>query len=441
MHTIQATSDTASRIDDLAGATVEDRTIRKAARRIMPLVFLGLVLSFLDRVNLGFAAVTMNRDLGLDQAVYGMIAGVFFIGYFLFEIPSNVILERVGARLWLARIMISWGLLTCVTAFAASALHLNVIRFLLGIAEAGYSPGVLFYLSLWFPRKHCARMFAIFMLAQPLGAIISAPLAAAFLSMDGILDLKGWQWLFLIEGLPAIALGFVFFRMLPPRPADAKWLAEDERAWLTGALDAERAAVEARGVHSLKTAFRNPRLLLVALGYGTFSSCFWCVVFFLPQIIKATGASATAATLLAALPYVAAGIVTFITGRIAARSHALEQWIFGFTSTAAVALAAMAYLGTSPWSLAAAVVAMGAVLGFLPFPWAIIPRFLTGRAAAGGFAFVNSSSALGGFLGPLAFGWVAQQSGSYSAGLWAFAGVAVISGTIFLVSRRVGEAR
>jgi ACS family tartrate transporter-like MFS transporter len=421
--------------------SIEQQTITKAAWRLAPIAFLGLVLSFLDRVNLSFAALTLNRDLGLDQSVYGFAAGVFFFGYFIFEVPSNLILERIGARTWLARIMITWGVVTCITAFVATAWQLNVLRFLLGLAEAGYSPGVLFYFCLWFPKRHRGRMFAYFMLAQPVGAIIGAPMAAALLGMDGILGFKGWQWLFLTEGVPAIILSFIIYRALPSTPAEAKWLTADERVWLTTTLAAERAEVEKTGVMSLWRALRSPRLLLLSLGYGVYASCFWCVVFFLPQIVKATGVTVTMASLLSAVPYIAAGIATFINGRIADRSNALEHWMFAFTLIAAAALASMAYLGTSSstWSLIAATVATTGILGFLPLFWGVMPRFLTGRAAAGGFAFVNSLASLGGFGGPFAFGWIAGLTGGYSGGLWTFSVVALLCGFIFLHSARLAS--
>jgi MFS transporter, ACS family, tartrate transporter len=274
------------------------------------------------------------------------------------------------------------------------------------------------------------------MLAQPLGAIIGAPVAAGLLAMDGIAGFKGWQWLFLIEGIPAVVLGVIIYFVLPSSPKEARWLTGEERDWLITTLAAERAEVERIGVVSPWRAFRNPRMLLLSLGYGLYASCFWCVVFFLPQIVKATGVTVTAATLLSALPYVAAGIVTFIMGRVADGSERLEQWILSFTVIAAAALASMALLGASPWSLGGAIVAMGAILGFLPLFWAIIPRFLTGPAAAAGFAFVNSMSALGGFLGPVVFGWVAVKTGGYSGGLYLFAVVALVSGAIFIFSAR-----
>jgi MFS family permease len=280
-------------------------------------------------------------------------------------------------------------------------------------------------------------MFSCFMLAQPAGAIIGAPVAAGLLAMDGILGLKGWQWLFLIEGIPAVILGIIIYRALPGSPAEARWLSADARAWLTGTLAAERAEVERTGEVSLWRALRNRRLLLLSLAYGTYASCFWCVVFFLPQIIKATGATVTMASLLSALPYLAAGVATFINGRIADRSNALERWMFGFTVVAAAALGGMALLGTSPWSLAAAVVAATGILGFLPLFWALMPRFLAGRAAAGGFAFVNSMSALGGFVGPFVFGWLANSTGGYGGGLAVFAVVALLCGVLFLLSARL----
>lgn len=414
--------------------SAEETGIAKAVWRIVPLCFLGLVLSFLDRVCLGFAAVTMNADLGLTQADFAFAASIFFAGYFLFEVPSNLILTRVGAPLWLGRIMITWGLVTCATAFVNSAGELHVLRFLLGVAEAGYAPGILYYFAQWFPRDHRGKVFGYFIIAQPIGAIVGGPIAAALLGLDDARGLHGWQWLFVVAGLPAVVLGCLLLFALPRSPEHAQWLTPHEREWFVRTLAEERAAIELSGTASAWSTLRHPRVILLAIGYGTFAACFWCVVFFLPQIVSGVGLSAALASALATAPYIAACALTLVAARIANRTKLLEAWGFACAAVAAIALAAMGLLLTSPWSIFAAVIAVAVILGALPIFWAIIPQFLTGKAAATAFAFVNSFAALGGFVGPMAFGLIATDTGDYTRGLWVFAGAALASGLIWQAS-------
>jgi ACS family tartrate transporter-like MFS transporter len=415
-------------------ASLEDAGLAKAVWRIVPLCFLGLVLSFLDRVCLGFAAVTMNADLGLTQADFAFAASVFFAGYFLCEIPSNLVLVRVGAPLWLGRIMITWGLVTCATAFVTDAGQLHVLRFLLGVAEAGYAPGILYYFAQWFPKAHRGKVFGYVIIAQPIGAVVGGPIAAALLGLDDVGGLHGWQWLFVVAGLPAVILGCVLPFALPRSPAHAKWLTPQQREWLADTLAEERAAIDHSGPASTWSTLRHPRVLLLAIGYGAFAACFWCVVFFLPQIVSAAGAGARLTSVLSTAPYIAACALTLLSGRIADRGRKLESWSFAFAATAATGLAIMAGLLSSPGSIVGAVVAVAVILGVLPIFWAIIPQFLTGKAAATAFAFVNSFAALGGFVGPMVFGMIATDTGDYVRGLWVFAAAALASGLVWQAS-------
>ncbi len=414
--------------------SAEETGLAKAVWRIVPLCFLGLALSFLDRVCLGFAAVTMNADLGLTQADFAFAASVFFAGYFLFEIPSNLILARVGAPLWLGRIMITWGLVTCATAFVTNAGQLHALRFLLGVAEAGYAPGILYYFAQWFPKAHRGKAFGYFIIAQPIGAVVGGPIAAALLGLDDVRGLHGWQWLFVVAGVPAIILGCVLPFALPRSPGQAKWLTPQEREWFADTLAEERAAIDHTGPASAWSTLRHPRVMLLAIGYGAFAACFWCVVFFLPQIISAAGANAALASALSTAPYIAACALTLVAGRIADRAKRLEAWSFAFAAVAATGLAAMGLFLNSPGSIVAAVIAVAVILGVLPIFWAIIPQFLTGKAAATAFAFVNSFAALGGFVGPMAFGLIAADTGDYARGLWVFAGAALASGLVWQAS-------
>ena len=411
----------------------------KAVWRIVPLCFLGLVLSFLDRISLGFAATTMNTDLGLSPGDFAFAASVFFAGYFIFEIPSNLILARVGAPLWLGRIMITWGIVTCATAFVTNATQLHIARFLLGVAEAGYAPGILFYFAQWFPKAHRGKAFGYFIIAQPIGAIIGGPLAASLLGFNDALGLHGWQWLFIVAGAPAIILGIVFLFALPRSPERAKFLTAEQRDWFVNALAQERAEVADQGSQSAWAGLRHPRVIMLALGYGAFAACFWCVVFFLPQIISATGAGPSLASALSTAPYVAACVVTLIAGAIADRSGKLEAWSFAFALVAGISLGAMALLLSSSASIVAAIVSVAAILGVLPVFWAIIPRFLNGPAAAAAYAFVNSFAALGGFVGPMMFGAITDATGGYARGLLVFAAIAVLSGGVWWLSALFGS--
>ena len=269
---------------NVIGATV----LRKVSRRLIPFLALLYFVAFLDRVNIGFAALTMNEDIGLSAAAYGLGAGIFFIGYVIFEVPSNLILARVGARAWIARIMISWGILSAGMAFVSSPMQFYVMRFLLGVAEAGFFPGVIYYLGCWFPMHYRARILGAFLIALPVSGVIGAPLSTWLLGLDGF-GLVGWQWMFILEGLPAVVLGFVVLSYMTNRPADAAWLAPGERAWLEGELAAERDRVEKTSRLTLLQSLTDIRVIAFGAVYFGLIIGLYAVNFWLPQMVKALG--------------------------------------------------------------------------------------------------------------------------------------------------------
>ena len=290
---------------------LEQRTIAKVSARLVPFLIVCYFVAYLDRVNVSFAALTMNKDLGLSASAFGFGAGIFFLAYFLFEVPSNLFLERVGARKWIARIMFTWGVLSGAMAFIGGETSFYVVRVLLGIAEAGFFPGIIFYLTLWFPAVYRARIVGYFMAAIPLSTVIGAPVSGLLLALDGFLGLKGWQWLFVLEAAPALILSVVVFFYLTDRPADATWLEPDERAWLVARLEDERLQRETVRRYSVREALLNPKVLALSLVYFGAVATNYGLSFFLPQIVKAFGISNFQAGLVSAMPYVV-GLVSIV---------------------------------------------------------------------------------------------------------------------------------
>ena len=409
-----------------------ERALRKVAWRLIPFMTLLYFVAFLDRVNIGFAALTMNADLGLSPRMFGFASGIFFIGYVLFEVPSNIIMERVGARLWIARIMVSWGLLSAGTAFVSSPMGLYVLRFLLGVAEAGFFPGMILYLTYWFPAASRARILSAFMVALPISNFIGSPLSTAMLSLDGY-GLRGWQWMFLIEGIPAVLAGVAVLAFLRDGPAKAPWLTEEERNWLQSELARERA-VNARTSHSTLAALRLPRVWFFGLIYfgmlvGMYGFGFW-----LPQIIKGFGnLSNFEVGFATALPYAAAALTMYLWGRHSDRTGERTWHIALPAFVGALGLALSAYLGGTP-ALALAALTLSAMgcYAALPVFWTLPTTMLATGAAAAGIALVNSIGNTGGFLGPTLVGYVTDATGSYAAALWTLAAFVAASGVAVL---------
>jgi MFS transporter, ACS family, tartrate transporter len=415
---------------------LERRTLGKIAWRLIPFMGLLYFVAFLDRVNIGFAALTMNADLGLTPAMFGFASGIFFLGYVLFEVPSNVILERVGARLWIARIMISWGLLSATTAFVGGVDSLYVLRFLLGVAEAGFFPGMILYLTYWFPAGHRARILSAFMIALPISSVVGGPLSTAMLSLEAA-GLRGWQWMFLMEGVPAVLLGLAVLIFLRDGPAKAAWLAADERAWLEGELARERAALATTHRTGLAHALREPRVWLFGLIYfgmlvGMYGYGFW-----LPQIIKGLGdLSNLQVGCIAALPYSVAAVAMFFWGRHSDRTRERVWHVAIAAFIGAAGLAMSAQLDSMPLlALMALGVSAVGIYAALPVFWTLPTSMLTGSAAAAGIALVNSIGNIGGFLGPTLVGYIKDATGSYAASLWTLAALITMSGLCVLALR------
>ncbi len=410
--------------------------LRKAAWRLVPFLGLGYFFAFLDRVNVGFAALTMNADIGLSAAAYGFGAGIFFIGYVLFEVPSNVILAKVGARIWIARIMISWGLLSAAMALVEGPTSFYVLRFLLGVAEAGFFPGIIYFLSCWFPAAYRARILGAFMVAIPLSGLLGAPLSTRLLGLEGF-GLAGWQWMFILEGLPAALLGLAALRYLRDRPADAEWLEPHERKWLTFELARESHA--AAHVPGVGRVLANPVVWLFGLTYFGIIVGFYGYNFWLPQMVKSLGGlSNVEVGLLLMIPSALAGIAMVAWGLHSDRSGE-RRWHAALPAfLAAAALAASAILQGMPVAAIVALIVAGiGAFSALPVFWTLPAARLTGPAAAAGIALVNSIGNVGGFVGPSLIGQVREATGSFAPALWLLAAAMAASAVIVLaVTRR-----
>ena len=415
---------------------IASRTISRVRRRLIPFLATMYFVAYLDRVNVGFAALQMNAALGLSSHVFGTGAGVFFIGYFLFEVPSNFALARVGARRWLARIAIVWGFVSIAMLFITGPRSFYVMRFLLGAAEAGFFPGVVLYLTYWFPGPERARAVAQFSTASMAAGIFGAPLSGVLLSMRGVVGLDGWQWLFLVEGIPAVVLGLIALLYLTDDPEHARWLPPEEQTWLVAAIQRDREEALRPHASTLRAGLMDPMVwrlslmlfLIVTSGYG-FS-------FFLPQIVKAfSGASDLAVGAWTAVPFLVAaiGMVT-----VAAHSDRTDERRWHTASCAAVAAAGLftASLGASPIvSFVALCIAAIGLYSFTPPFWSLPTSFLRGDGAAAGIALINATGNLGGFLGPTIMGWMREATGGYLAGLRVLALAAAASGVLVVATR------
>ncbi len=415
--------------------TFEDATYRKVTWRLLPLLFLCYVLAYLDRVNVGFAKLQMQKDLGFSDTVYGIGAGVFFIGYFLFEVPSNLILERVGARIWIARIMILWGLLSSATMFVSGETSFYVLRFALGVAEAGFFPGIILYLTYWYTRTHRARMVAGFMTAITLSGVIGGPVSGFILSrLSGASGLAGWQWLYLLEGLPSIVVGLLVLSLLDDGPSKAKWLSEEERQFLIRRVEEEEELKTAEGVrpHRLVDAFRSGKLWLFAVIYFCVVMGLYGISFWLPSILEDTMTSDPwHIGLLTAVPWAAAAVVMVLVGRHSDRTGE-RRWHTALPALiAGAAFAASAIPGISALpSFAALAVATCGVMAAVSCFWSLPTAFLSGTAAAAGIAWINSLGNLAGYVSPFVVGTVRDRTGSMSAALLVLAASLVAAGLL-----------
>jgi MFS transporter, ACS family, tartrate transporter len=420
---------------------LEARTIRKVSARLIPFLMICYFVAYLDRVNVGFAALTMNKSLGLTATMFGFGSGIFFLTYFLFEVPSNLALDRFGARKWIARIMFSWGILSALMAFIpniAQATGLGneatfyILRALLGFAEAGFFPGIIFYLTLWYPSVYRGRIVGAFMAAIPLSSAIGSPISGMILGMHGIAGLEGWQWLFIIEAAPAVVLAFVTYFYLTDLPADARWLEADERAWLRDRLDAERRQREAAQTLSVWEVMRNPRVWALALVYFGLVACNYGVGFWLPQIIKAFGLSNFATGWVTAIPYAIGAIFMVWYGYHSDATGERKGHTAIGLLIAAAGIAASTLTGNPTLTIIAFTIGACGVFGTLPVFWTLPTAVLSGTAAAAGIAAINSIGNLAGFAGPYAMGWIKDQTGSFTGGLLLIAALAIIAMAIVL---------
>ena len=405
---------TLSQQDDLA-----KNTLKMVTWRLVPFMTLLYFVNYLDRVNVGFAALTMNADLGFSATVYGFGAGIFFVGYVLFEVPSNIVLHKVGARLWIARIMLTWGLLSGAMAFVTGPTSFYVVRFLLGLAEAGFVPGMILYLTYWFPATARVKVTGLFMVAIPLSAIIGAPISSALLALDWH-GLKGWQWMFILEAVPAVVLSVLVFFYLTDRPRDARWLSADQKAWLARTMDEERATIKAdHGRETLRHALFDPRVIGFGLVYFSVCTGSYALGFWLPQIVKGFGS----------LSNIQVGLITSLVNIFGAlamiywayRSDARKERIGHFVCAVLVAAAAFATFAlvqaTPLYAIVALPFAAMGIFAALPPFWALPTSFLSGMGAAGGIALIISLGNIAGYACPFAIGYLKDATGGFSASL------------------------
>jgi ACS family tartrate transporter-like MFS transporter len=406
---------------------IERQTMRKVYWRLLPFAMLVYFFCYLDRINVGFAALTMNKDIGLTAAAYGVSAGAFYLGYCLFEVPSNIVLDKVGARLWIARIMVTWGLCSGATALVVGPKSFLLVRFLLGMSEAGLFPGILLLFTYWFPDHHRARIIAGFTLALPISVALGAPISTAVLGMDGILGIAGWKWIYLVEAAPTVLVGIGVLFYLTDKPEQARWLSPDERIWLAGRLASERDAVESVRTYSFIQALFDPKVLLLCLNYLGIVTASLGIVLFVPQIIKSLGATTMGTGYATALAYVCGAISMVTWGWVSDRMGERRWNLFWacMLATAGLVIAGLT-MGTW-WALAGLCIATAGFYGTKGPFWSMPSMMLTGTAAAAGIAWINSIGNVGGFFGPSLVGWLKDATGSYSGGLYGLALFTLVS--------------
>ncbi len=411
--------------------TIEQATMRKVYLRILPLAMVVYFFCYLDRINVSFAALQMNADIGLTAAAYGLSSTAFYLGYCLFEVPSNVILDKVGARIWIARIMITWGLCSGATAFATGPTSFLVIRFLLGLAEAGLFPGIVLLFTYWFPDHHRGRIVSSFTLALPISVALGAPISTAILGLDGFLGYAGWKWIYLMEAVPTVIIGFVVLFLLTDKPARASWLNAAEKNWLTTTLEHERRAVESARKFSLWQALVDPKILLLSINYLGIVTASLGLLLFVPQIIKSLGATNMGTGYATTLAYTCGAISMLTWGWISDRMGERRWNLFWACVLSTVGLVIAGMTMGSWWSLAGMCIATAGFYGTKGAFWSMPSMLLTGTAAAAGIAWINSIGNVGGAVGPALVGWIKDFTGSYSGGLY---GLALFTGVSALIA-------
>jgi ACS family tartrate transporter-like MFS transporter len=427
-------------VSTTAAQVLEARTMRAVSWRLMPFLLAAYVICYIDRVNIGFAALQMNKAVGIDPKTYGLGAGIFFIGYFILEVPSNLALERFGARKWIARIMITWGMASGAFALIGGPTSFLVLRFLLGAAEAGFFPGVILYLTYWYPSVYRAKIVGIFMVAIPVAGMIGSPVSGAILGMDGILGLGGWQWIFILEAIPAILLGIYAFVGLTDRPEHANWLAREQREWLIGMLRTERTRAPKIGHQSVWKVLTNKYVLIMALVYAGAAGASTSLALWMPQLVKPFGLTNFETGLVNAIPFAIAAVWMILWGRSSDRSGE-RVWHNALPLAWMVAAMVLTFFAHSLWTIIPllTLVAAGTYASKGPF-WALSSEWLGAGAAAAGLAQINALGNLASFFFNYMIGWIKDETGSYPAALMPIAIVATIGVISVLVTGR-GQPR
>jgi ACS family tartrate transporter-like MFS transporter len=411
--------------------TLERSTMRKVYLRLLPFAVLSYVLAYIDRINVSFAGLTMRGDLGMSAGTFGFAVGMFYWGYFIFEVPSNVILEKVGARLWIARIMITWGILAGLTAVVTGSTSFAIVRFLLGVAEAGFFPGIILYFTYWFPSHHHARIVSGFLVGLPVAVAVGAPISTGLLGLDGLFGLRGWQVMYIAEAIPTVVIGVITFFVLTDRPEQAKFLTAEERNWLVATIAAERRATEAVRKFTLWQAMYNPKVLLLALNYLGIVTASLGMLIFIPQMIKSLGDySNMTVGWLTMIPYTCGAIAMVAWGRISDRMNERRWNLFIGCVFSAVGLVIAGMTMGTWWALVGmSIAAMGFYGSKGPF-FAMPPMFLSGAGLAAGIAWINSIGNLGGFFGPWYIGVMKDLTGNYAGGLYGLALLGLIAAIV-----------
>jgi len=427
---------------DTNAASIEARTIQKMRIGILPFIFLLYIVAFLDRINIGFAALTMNAALAITSAQFGLLTGIFFWGYFLFEIPSNLLMHKIGGRVWIARIMVSWGIVAVLTGFVHSAPQLYAARFLLGVAEAGFFPGILLYLTYWFRQREQAQAVALFIAAAPISGILGAPVSGFILDHAHWLAISSWRWLLILEGLPAVVCGVLTYFLLPSRPAEATFLTHDEKGWITEELAREEQEKTSEHSISALRALSHNRVWHLACTSFTFQIGVYAMYFWMPQAVRSLSSlySNTLVGILVMVPYIAGLLAMILVSRssdrrLERRFHGAIPLVVGGIALMLLGITTSPLLSITLWSF----VAMGISSFNGPF-WSLPNEFLARISAAPGIALITSVGSLGGFVGPYALGWIRQRTGSLYVGL-AFAGASLfVSATLMLLLPKKARA-
>jgi len=415
----------------------EQNAVRRVCWRVLPLLFAAYFVAYIDRVNVGFAALTMNRDLGLSAEQYGLAAGLFFTGYVIFAVPSNLLLARIGARVWIPIIMVCWGIASLCNAWVKDAPSFYLVRLVLGVGESGLYPGLLYIMVMWAPEKYRARMLMLMILSTPFSVMVGSLISQPILLLDGSLGLKGWQWLFILQALPTIGLGLVFRFALPEGPGAAPWLAASEKKWLVDQLEAERNKREAVRHFGVTDALLSPVVWMIALAGTGINAAAYGLILFLPQIIHALGVSTAMTPLVNAIPYAVAAVM-MIFWSIHSDKTMERNWHAAIPAACAgLALVSCALLRDPVAILVALTFGITGVFCYVAVFWAVPSAMLTGPAAAAGLALINAVANMGSFAGPYLVGWIRDHTGSFSLGIVALGAGPLVAAVVAAMLRSV----